>query len=48
MTYMQEDIRKLTADELVKKVKSGEVKSCTYSTMEEFYTGMREHAIKIS
>ena len=41
---MTEDYTKLTAKELVEKVKNGEISSCTYSTMEEFYEGLRQHA----
>ncbi len=39
---------KITAKELVEKIKSGEIKSCTYSTKEEFYAGLREHATNSS
>ncbi len=42
------DISKITAKELVEKIKSGEIKTCTYSTKEEFYAGLRKHAPKIS
>ncbi len=38
------DYTKLTAKELVEKIKSGEIGSCVYSTMEEFYEGLRQHA----
>lgn len=38
------DYSKITAKELVQKVRSGEIPSCTYSTMEEFYKGLRQHA----
>ena len=41
---MEIDYAKITAKELVEKVKSGEIKSCTYSTKKEFYQGLREHA----
>ena len=45
---MQIDYNTITAKELVKKVKSGEIGSCTYSTMEEFYKGLRKHATSLS
>ena len=45
---MKTDYAKLTAEELVKKVKSGEIDSSTYSTMEEFYKGLRQHAANSS
>ena len=38
------DYTKITAEELVQKVKGKEIDSCTYSTMEEFYEGLRQHA----
>ena len=45
---MSEEVRKLTARQLVEKIEKGDVKCCTYSTKEELYEGMREHATKIS
>lgn len=45
---MSEEIRKLTAKELVEGIDSGKIKCCTYSTKAELYEGMREHAAKIS
>ena len=38
------DYTKITAQELVQKLKSKEIDSCTYSTMEEFYEGLRQYA----
>ncbi len=43
-SLMTTDFTKLTAKELVQKLKSKEIDSCTYSTMEEFYKGLRDHA----
>lgn len=43
-SLMKVDYAKITAEELVQKVKSGEIQSCTYSTMKEFYEGLRQHA----
>ena len=41
---MTVDYTKITAKELIQKVKSKEIDSCTYSTMKEFYEGLRQHA----
>ena len=45
---MSKDISQLTGKELIEKLASGEIKSCIYSTKEEFFKGMREHATRIS
>ncbi len=42
------DYTTITVKELVEKVKSKEINSCTYSTMKEFYEGLRQHAINPS
>lgn len=41
---MQIDYSKISADELVQKIKSKEIASDTYGTIKEFYDGLRSHA----
>ena len=45
---MSQELSKLTAKELIDKLASGEVKSCIYSTKEELFKGMRDHATRTS
>ncbi len=42
------DYTTITAKELIEKIKSKEIDSCTYSTMKEFYEGLRQHATNSS